>query len=370
LLGLDLAEKDMVQALAALGFQPKVAGDLVTCTVPPQRMDIEREVDLIEEVIRLLGTDRLPVADAIRIRTASPDNRVIAIERAKDLLAGMGFVECVTHALVTERTAEAFLGPGQHALRVDDERAGGTPCLRPAVLTGPLTSRKLNADRGVSAGLRLFEVAHAFRLGADGDHQEWPGLALVADAEDASQGYRTLRGVVERLVHELSGATVQVQPGATLPGMQPAAEVRVDGQPLGHVGLLAKEAADRLGLEGMLAVAELRLEPLVSRFPPERPAAALPAFPGIDRDLSIAVAEATTWEQVTQVVHEARPEHLESLAFVGTYRGKQVGAGRKSLTMRLVFRKPDGTLRREEVEPTVASLTALLQKRLAAELRS
>ena len=143
----------------------------------------------------------------------------------------------------------------------------------------------------------------------------------------------------------------------------------MDGVALGHIGLLASDAARRLGLDGCIAVAELRLEPLIARFPPERPAAALPAFPGVDRDVSIAVAEATTWEQVERVVRDARPEHLESVAFVGTYRGKQVGEGRKSVTMRLVFRKPDGTLRREEVEPAIAGLTALLQQRLGAELR-
>jgi phenylalanyl-tRNA synthetase beta chain len=369
LLGLDLPETDMMKALAALGFQPRAGNDSIACTVPPQRMDIEREVDLIEEVIRLLGTDRLPVADAIRIRTASPDAAVIAAERAKDLLAGLGFVECVTHALVTERTADAFLGLGQHALRIEDERAGGTPCLRPAVLTGPLTARKLNADRGITTGLRLFEMAHAFRLGTDGKHDEWKGLALAADASEPSEGYRTMRGVIERLVHELAGATVSVRTSTQVPGIDPAAEVLMDGVSLGHIGLLASDAARRLGLDGCIAVAELRLEPLIARFPPERPAAALPAFPGVDRDVSIAVAEATTWEQVERVVRDARPEHLESVAFVGTYRGKQVGEGRKSVTMRLVFRKPDGTLRREEVEPAIAGLTALLRQRLGAELR-
>ena len=369
LLGVDLAEQDMVRALTALGFQPTLRGDTIDCTVPPQRMDIEREVDLIEEVIRLLGTDRLPVADAIRIRTASPDARVMAVERAKDLLAGLGFVECVTHALVTERTAEAFLGAGQHALRVDDERAGGTPCLRPAVLTGPLAARRLNADRGITSGLRLFELAHAFRLGVNGQHEEWQGLALVADATDPSEGYRSIRGVIERLAHELAGVPVQVRPGATVPGMQPAAEISLEGAALGHIGLLSPQAARLLGLDGCVAVAELRLEPLVARFPPERPAASLPAFPGVERDLSIAVADTTPWADVETVVHEARPEHLESIAFVGTYRGKQVGAGRKSVTLRMVFRKPDATLRREEVEPTITTLTALLQKRLGAELR-
>ena len=370
LLGIELSEADMMKSLAALGFAPTKQGDALVCTVPPQRMDIEREVDLIEEVIRLLGTDSLPVGDSIRIRTASPDSKVIAAERTKDLLAGLGFVECVTHALVPERVAQAFLPTGHNALRVDDERAGGTPCLRPAALTGPLVSRKLNADRGMTKGLRMFELAHAFDLAAGGAHREWLALGLMADATDASEGFRTMRGVLDRLAHEIAGATLTVQPAAAGGGLDPAADVLLDGKPIGRVGLLSASAAASVGLDIAVAVAEIALQPLLSRFPPERPAAALPAFPSIERDISVVVPEATPWEKVEHIVAAAKLAHLESLAYIGAYRGKQVGEGRKSLTMRLVFRKHDGTLRREDVDAIVATATASLQKSLGAELRA
>jgi phenylalanyl-tRNA synthetase beta chain len=370
LLGIELSEADMMKSLTALGFAPTKQGDALLCTVPPQRMDIEREVDLIEEVIRLLGTDSLPVGDSIRIRTASPDSKVIAAERTKDLLAGLGFVECVTHALVPERVAQAFLPAGHNALRVDDERAGGTPCLRPAALTGPLVSRKLNADRGMTKGLRMFEMAHAFDLAAGGAHREWLALGLMADATDASEGYRTMRGVLDRLAHEIAGATLTVQPAQSGGGLDPAADVLLDGKPIGRVGLLSPAAAASVGLDIAVAVAEIALQPLLSRFPPERPAAALPAFPSIERDISVVVPEATPWEKVEHIVADAKLAHLESLAYIGAYRGKQVGEGRKSLTMRLVFRKHDGTLRREDVDAIVATATASLQKSLGAELRA
>jgi phenylalanyl-tRNA synthetase beta chain len=370
LLGIPLAEADMTKALAALGFAPAKKGDALECTVPAQRMDIEREVDLIEEVIRLLGTDRIPVGDTLRIRTASPDLRMIALERTKDLLAGLGFVECVTHALVTEKLAQAFLAKGHNALRIEDERAGGTPCLRPAAVTGPVAARALNADRGARANVRLFEIAHAFRLGPDGNHREWQALGLVADAPDAAEGYRTVRGVIERLAHELAGAMVTVEPSTGGSGIDPAATVSLDGKPIGRIGLLSAEAAAAVGLDLPLAVAEIELESLVSRFPPERPAAALPAFPGAERDVSVVVPDATPWSRIESTVREAKPEHLESLAFVTTYRGKQLGAGRKSVTLRLVFRRADGTLRREDVDAIVAKLTESLQKSLGAELRA
>lgn len=370
LLGIPLAEADMTKALAALGFAPVKNDDAIECTVPAQRMDIEREVDLIEEVIRLLGTDRIPVGDTLRIRTASPDLRMLALERTKDLLAGLGFVECVTHALVTEKLAHVFLAKGHNALRIEDERAGGTPCLRPAAVTGPVAARALNADRGARENVRLFEIAHAFRLGPDGNHREWQALGLVADAAAASEGYRTIRGVIERLAHELAGAAVTVQPSPGGSGMDPAATVSLDGKTIGRIGLLSAEAAVAVGLDLPLAVAEIELESLVTRFPPERPAAALPAFPGAERDVSVVVAEATPWSQIEATVRAAKPAHLESLSFVTAYRGKQLGADRKSVTLRLVFRRADGTLRREDVDAIVTTLTESLQKSLGAELRA
>ena len=370
LLGIPLSEADMSKALAALGFAPVKKGDALECTVPPQRMDIEREVDLVEEVLRLLGTDRIPVADTLRIRTASPDTRMMAVERAKDLLAGLGFVECVTHALVTERLATAFLPAGHHALRVEDERAGGTPCLRPAALTGPVASRALNADRGAREGVRLFEIASAFHLGSDGNHREWQALGLSMDAPDAAEGYRTVRGVIERLAHELAGSPVTVEAGTSGAGMDPAATVKLEGAVIGRIGVLSGAAASAVGLDLPAAVAEIELAPLLRRFPPERPAASLPAFPGAERDVSVLVAEGTPWSRIEATVREAGPQHLESLSFVTAYRGKQVGAGRKSVTLRLVFRRPDGTLRREDVDAIVAALTARLQQSLGAELRA
>lgn len=369
ILGITLDAAEMVRALSALGFAPAMQGDRIECTVPHHRMDVDREVDLIEEVIRLLGTDRIPVSDTLRIRTASPDHRFDALERLRDLLAGMGFVECVTHALVSQATATALLPPGMQPLRIDDDRAGGTPCLRPSVLAGPLGVRRTNADRGITHGLRLFETAHAFLLAPGGQHREWPGVGLVLDAPDPSEGYRTLRGVLDRVGHELAGLPLRMQP-TTAAAMEPAAQVLLEDTCIGHVGLLSAAAARAMGLDQTLAVAELELEPLVRRYPPERPAAALPAFPAIERDLSLVVPETMSWQRVEATVRSRDPAHLEALAFVGAWRGKQVGEGQKSLTLRLRFRRPDATLRREEVDAIMAELTGALHTALGAELRT
>ncbi|MCE9620218.1 MAG: phenylalanine--tRNA ligase subunit beta [Planctomycetes bacterium] len=370
ILGAEIADEEMTGTLQTLGFAPKAKGDLLECTVPPQRMDIEREVDLIEEVIRLIGLERVPTGESIQIRTAAPDAKMEAGERLRDTLAGMDFVECVTHALISDASANAMLHPPLAALRIEDERAGGTPCLRPSVLPGLLATRKINEDRGAIDSLRLFEIASIFHLNAAKEHRESVSLGMIADAAKEEEGYRSLRGVIERLAHEIAAKPARFAPTASDSVMHPAAEISIDGAVIGRIGFLTPAVRQAFGLEKPLIAAEVALESLLKHWPPERPAAALPSMPSVERDLSLILGNEKTWAEVEGVILRSRPAHLESLSFTGTYKGKQTGADRKSLTLRLVFRDAARTLRREEIDLEVQALVKTLQAELGAELRA
>jgi phenylalanyl-tRNA synthetase beta chain len=147
------------------------------------------------------------------------------------------------------------------------------------------------------------------------------------------------------------------------------AAVACDGRAVGTFGILAPAALATFGLEGTFAAAELELEPLWAGFPPDARAEALPAFPAIERDLSAIVPERATWAEVESIARGLGLANLESVGFVGTYRGAQTGAGRKSVTMRLVFRAHDRTLRREDADAPMAALADALAARLGATIR-
>jgi phenylalanyl-tRNA synthetase beta chain len=369
-LGADISNQEMLQTLQTLGFSPRLQGDLIECTVPPERMDIEREVDLIEEVIRLLGLERVPMGESIQIRTAAPDAKVEAAERARDTLAGMDFVECVTHALISDTAANAFAHVEHSALRIEDDRAGGTPCLRPSILPGLLATSKLNEDRGATGSMRLFEIASIFHLDAKKQHHESVSLGMIADVEKDDLGYRALRGVVERLTHEIAGRDAKFTPTTSDAVMHPVAKIEIDGVTIGRIGFLTSAARQTVGLEKPIIAAEIALHLLLAHWPPERPAAMLPSMPSVERDLSLILDTTKTWAQVESAVLGKRPEHLESMSFIGVYKGKQIGADKKSLTLRLVFRDATRTLRREEIDLEVQSLVQILQTELHAEFRA
>ncbi len=390
-LGIDLSAAIMAQRLAALGFAPTIGGpsgdERIECTIPPRRIDVEREIDVIEEVCRTHGLKHIHVADAIPIRVAPVQSHIAAARATKDLLAGLGLVECVTHTLVADAMATPFLpndGTAVGTLSVDDERAGGEPTLRPSVLPSLLRVRRHNLDGGI-AQLDLFECAAQFQLTATGaagsgtgqGHRETAVVAMLIDgvstaAADRDLCYRRCRGIVERIARLLGGprATVSVDPSNGAPWLSPGGRVRINGVDVGTIGLIATPVLTQFGLERPIAAAELSLTGLYQSYPPDTRATATPAFPAIDRDISAIVEERVSWKEMTSLVDGLGLAHQESVAHVATYRGKQIGAGRKSVTMRLLFRAQDRTLRSEEVDTQVNAAVNALRERLGAEVRS
>jgi len=372
IMGVEISDDRMVDALSRLGFAAEAEGEVIRCTVPVHRLDIEREIDLIEEVGRMFGHDNIPIAETIDIRVAPPQPTEAARQAVTQALVGEGFVESITHSLASEHDAEPFLPSDAGFLRVDDDRARAAPILRPSLLPSLLRVRALNDDRGVGP-LRLFESASTF-VAHGNAHGESRKVALLADVEDESLGVRPLRGVVERLVALLCGFEVSpdVEPSDDYNWLSPGAgaTVTLNGRRIGWIGLVGPEIRRRFDLDVELAAAELELEPLYEAYPPETEVEPLPAFPPIERDISAILEESTRWADVHHLIDELGLDMLEAVRFVTTFRGKQIGAGRKSLTLRLRFRAPGRTLRHDEVDPQVEKAVATLTSKLGAEVRT
>lgn len=393
IIGSGVDDATQGRLLAALGIKVERAPSHLRCTIPPWRPDLEREIDLIEEVARTHGLRHVPTHERVTVGVRPPQDTERARRELGAVLAGLGFFETVTFSFTSPKFAQPWLPPGMAALDVDDDRRAHEPTLRPSVLTGLLACRAANqnAQSAAPGSVRLFEAAAVFgRIESTEDRVrgvvENRNLGLLMDVpfdgksasfEDRQRGVRLMRGVVEAVVHAMmgvgAGADLRIDPAEPhAPAMERGAYARVsmNGAPLGYYGLIDVAAARAHGLERPLAGGELNLDALLAAFPPRASVAALPAFPSIDRDLSLLVAEATPWERVRTVVEGAKIDRLEAVSFVGAYRGAQAGVGRKSVTLRMRFRDPARTLRHDEVDPQVASVVALAKRELGAELRA
>lgn len=367
LLGVDLPAERMMELLGSLGLEPHAGGGKINCTIPTHRLDLHREVDLIEEVARLHGFDAIPVEDKITIVARRPQPRVEARQLVSRTLIAHGFCETITFSNVATDAAAVFAGD-LDIVKLDDEKKKAEPALRPSVLPSLMVCRKANQDAG-NAGVRLFEIAQTFGS-RGGSYTESRKLALLADAADPADALRTIRGVVEELAASLGLDITITEPDGAIEWADAAAVVTSADQPIGVYGIASSATLDRFDLQLPVALAELDYEALIASHPRQPIVAELPRFPAIERDLSVAVDEATAWRSIEEHIRAVDPALLEGVAFVGVYRGKQVGKGRKSVTLRMTFRDPARTLKHDEVTEQVDAVVARLKDQVNAELRA
>ena len=357
-LGVELPAGEVVDAFRRLGLSPTAHADRIDVTVPSYRLDLNIEVDLVEEAARVLGYDRVPVRDEISIRLTAPEPAARALDAVRSTLVAGGYFEAVTFGFVADALAGDFVTtearPGAPLPRVDATVRKADAALRPSILPGLLEAVRRNEAAGTT-GARLYEIGSTFWNKPAGGVEERQRVGLVGGAD-----VREVRGVVEKLLSRLDARRpVRVVPDARA-GFAPGACGRVewDGQAIGHLGRVARPVADKLSLRELPAAAELDMAPLLAGaqlVPQLQPP---PAFPAAPRDLSLVVPEPVRYEAIESLVRGVKPQSLEEVRFVTTYRGKPLEKGTKSVTVTLLFRSPQRTLTGEEVESEVQKVVA------------
>lgn len=386
-LGVEFALEQVMDALTRLGLRPIVSSEgtsrdgvrtrdgvpglpEVSVTVPSYRLDLNIEVDLIEEVARVIGYDKVPVRDEISIRVAPPDPRARTIEIIRDTVVAGGYFEAVTVGFVADNLATDFLPPDADPAnplpRASQVTRKENAALRPSILPGLLESVRRNDNAGVRDA-RLFEIGSTFYNAVGQKLIEQQKLGLVGSGE-----LREVRGVVEAVLGRLdANRAVKVIPEPRAGyGRGASGRIAWGGIAIGHLGRLDKAVAEKLGLRERPCIAEIEVIPLIAgaqHVPQLKP---LPQFPPAERDLSLVVADAVRYEAVASLVKAANPPNLESATFVTTYRGKPLEKGTKSVTLKLIFRSTTGTLTSEQVEQAVSAVVEKAKAELGATLRA
>ena len=362
LLGIEVAPEKVLEILDRLGFEPKAKDNCVAVTVPTWRRDVTREVDLIEEIARVVGYDAIPVRDRIEIAPQPPAPAEKERQNIQAALNAAGFFEAITFSMLDKDRAGLLLdfSPEQFV-----HVQGTNNVLRPSLLPSLLTAKKANQDAG-NARCDLYELATVFAW-PKGKNKDLPEqvekLGLVSDAD-----FREVMGVLEDLTR---GAALLCRPD-NVPGLLPGenGKLVLDGQVVGVIGRVDPRVRDQLGLRASPVVAELAFEPLVKVGLTARPFVPLPRFPAIDRDLNVVVDADLPWSALAGTIDTVRPEHLETFRFVSRYQGKQLAGDKKSITFALTFRHPDRTLTHEEADAGQQQILSALQKEHGAILRS
>jgi phenylalanyl-tRNA synthetase beta chain len=376
LLGLAIPDGDVRRILDGLGFALRDTDSGWDVSVPTRRVDVVREVDLIEEVARHYGFDKLPSTFPSLTSAPPPiDPRIGRARHLRTVLTAAGFYEAVTFGFIAEAAAAPFATEGDLA-PIANPLSESYAVLRPSALPG-LVGAVAHNRRREQRDVRLFEVGARFSK-ANGESRSvacaWTGAAVSehwgGGARDVD--FFDMKGIVERIAATLRLEVTTEPRGESWLAPGRSAAVMADGTRIGVLGQLAPAIADAHGLPAgdAVYVAEIDLD-AAERLAPREDAhiEPLPRYPSVTRDISVLLDETLPSATARAVVREAAPENLVRVREFDRYQGKGVPDGKVSLSLRLTFRASDRTLTDAEVQKSMDDVVAALRTKHGAVQR-
>jgi phenylalanyl-tRNA synthetase beta chain len=371
LLGISIDRDECLAILRRLGIEcVEAQPDAASFLSPSWRADLTRECDLIEEIARVHGYDKIPDDAALPVVATHRSVREHVLDTMRHVLTACGISEAMTLSFVSAELRQAIQPRGDIApVSVDHSSRSHENQLRQSLIPSLLHSRRLNERHG-NANVSLFEVAKVY-LSADKQLSESAAEPTVLGIVSGG-GFARLKGIVASLVQTLA-------PSATLETRRESAEFMapgrgaglfLDGERLGWIAELGSDTLKKLELQDAAVAAELDLHLLENAYQPARTYQPLPRFPSVTRDLNFVIPESVSWQELRDAVESAAGDQLQQIEFAGQYRGNQIGADHKSYVVTCRFSADDRTLKADEVDSAVTSIVAACEQQLQATLRS
>ena len=381
LLGTSLKRADIVRLLARIGIRSGGSGKgTLKCVVPSFRVDIAREVDLIEEVARVHGYNNIESKRTARISFDHPYAGAVASDRMRTAAIGNGFQECISYPL--QETGKAELA-GVQPVAVLNPQNREMAALRTSLLPGLLDAVQRNINFG-NPDLRLFEVGRVFCV----DHSPHPkpvgtyreeervalllsGLARKKGWNEVERGYDIfdMKGEVIAFLTRLGLDKAWAFSYSTTNSLtEETVAIDIHGAYAGYFGTVSRKILKPFGIEQRVFFAECVVGKLPSS--EERKYHALPRYPGVKRDVAFSVDAGVSSASVEQTIRAASSGLLRTVRLFDLFSGGSVSAGRKSLAFSLSLQSEERTLTEKEIEEEVHRVVRAVENAFGATLRS
>jgi phenylalanyl-tRNA synthetase beta chain len=388
LAGIDVPLTELRRVLERLGFFVAGQGERVKIAVPSWRPDVAGKADIVEEVVRILGVDRVPPTPFDR--GPAPRKPVLTpvqarTRKAKRALAARNLVEAVTWSFIAKPRAELF-GGGQPELALANPIAADLSDMRPSLVPGLVAAAQKNADRGFP-DTGLFEVGQVFR--GDQPTDQFTAAAGVRRALAKPSGigrhWSKRDGAVDAFDAKADALAVLAAAGAPLSALQivpggPAwlhpvrsGTIQIGPQNiLGHFGELHPSALEALDAEGPLVAFEVILERIPEpklRATRATPALDLSPFQPVERDFAFVVERNVKTADILRAAQSADRKLITGVSVFDVYEGQGIAAGKKSIAIAVTIQPRDKTMTDAEIEALAAKIVASVNKRTAGVLR-
>lgn len=386
LLGVDIDKKSALRFLDNLGFSCTSDQEGILVTPPGFRPDIQREVDIIEEIARLYSYDKIPsTLPVMKMQTMNDSTKRGVINNIKDFMVKSGYTEVINISFLNPAALDNL------SISVDDKRRKlvyiknplrkEDAALRTSLVPSLLDNVSLNMSRGERA-LSLFEISRVFFASEERPADEVLQIAAVycKDTSDAlwqkkHEGFYDLKGVMENLFKELKTESYSFEPDSSCretylhPGK--SSSIKIGGDMIGSIGALHPRVAEKLGLIGDISLFEIYdLKRLLSAMPAKIKFMPLPKYPYVERDLAVIVSKDVTVAKAKEIIAGIDSNIIESVKLFDIYTGRPVPPDKKSLAFSIRYRASDRTLTDTEVDALHSDILRELERSINAELRS
>jgi len=388
LAGIEVPLVEMRRILTHLGFMVAGNGPVVKIAVPSWRTDVHGKADIVEEIVRIVGVDKVPMTPFER--GEDPRKPVLTpiqlrTRRAKRALAARGMVEAVTWSFITKPAAELF-GGGAPALALANPIASDLSDMRPSLLPGLLAAAQANADRGIG-DVALFEVGQVFKgdrpedqftaasgvrrgmASARGIGRHWTGSA-AADVFDAKADALAVLAAAGAPMQAL-----QIVPGGA-PWLHPGRSGTIQMGPqnvLGHFGEMHPRALEALHVDGPLMAFEVILEriPAAKQRPTRaKPLLDLSAFQPVSRDFAFIVDRAVKASDIVRAAQGVDKKLITDVSVFDVYQGKGIDEAKKSIAIAVTMQPREKTMTDEEIDAVGAKIVAEVARKTGGTLRA
>jgi phenylalanyl-tRNA synthetase beta chain len=354
------------------------------CTVPLHRPDIEREIDLIEEVARIYGYDNIPAETTASITFTADDARPGLHERLREWFVGAGFQEILCNSMIPETWNR---GTGREPIWLQNPQNQDMTTLRTSLLPGMLGVVKHNLNRG-NENLRLYEIGHVFS-GTEfpgsknyiGRYHEGEAVGLILTGlrnhgdwslKSEKVDFFDIKGEIESLLNKfnLDKIKYNIYHGTSDTLIDDAIRIDFQGVRKGYLGKISDEVLKVFDIESTVYAAEIDLALFEAFADNEKKYREVPKYPPVHRDLAFVVEESVSYGELEEIIRSSGHPLVRTISFFDMYRGEKLGSNMKSIAVSLELFSYSKTLTHPEIEETVARIVRAVQERVGGVLRS
>ncbi len=373
ILGVDIKPNQVHSALTRLGLETKVENpEAWSVGIPSYRPDLERPVDLVEEVARMVGFDKIPESLPSRSPVEAERHPLRELEeKTRDFFAGTGLLETVTFSLVNPSQFQACGLDPKKALQIHNPIHQELTLLRPSFLVSFLETQRRNERAGERA-MTFFEVANLYGK-FPGDAKEEQSLGLWAAGErpggwsdpKRALNFFDLKGWVESYLEFLGIEKYEFLPQQAA-SFKEFAELKIKNEAIGYLGSVNSAIQTEWDLRHPAFFAELSLEKLVRYLPSVKKFKEIPKYPPMERDLSIVVEEKVTMQEIAQQIERLGKGLVRKVELFDLFRGGRIPGGQKNLAFRVTYQSPEKTLLSEDIQCLHESIAAEIAAKFQA----